>query len=246
VDFTDHERDLLLAGLFELRITHAEDEEKGAQIEELVRRLGGGATAVFFGAYADSLGAAPVPEYPAGETDDLHRVAGIAHRCSPTVTLRVSTSSTALATRPGSRRRLGRWPRRHTAVVALLFIFGREFVYRARRAPESAGGASELRDASEEVLQRGCSFDGSTLEVIEPLSHRLFGLAKALDQALQISSAGPREFLELGGLYGSSRLEAAARFADGELERRHAVPGHALQDLPPTCELIVEFLGAAL
>jgi hypothetical protein len=39
------------------------------QIEALVVKLGGDPEAVFFGAYPDSLGAAPVPEYPADDTD---------------------------------------------------------------------------------------------------------------------------------------------------------------------------------
>ena len=70
VEFTDDQRDLLLAGLFELRITHAEDQDKGAQVEALVVLLGGDPYAVFFGAYGDSHGAAPVPDYPADETDE--------------------------------------------------------------------------------------------------------------------------------------------------------------------------------
>ena len=36
MELSGEERDLLLAALFELRITHAEDDEKGAQIEALV------------------------------------------------------------------------------------------------------------------------------------------------------------------------------------------------------------------
>jgi hypothetical protein len=51
VAFNDAERDLLLAALFELWITHAEDTEKAAQIEALVVKLGGDPDAVFFGAY---------------------------------------------------------------------------------------------------------------------------------------------------------------------------------------------------
>ncbi len=64
------ERDLLLVGLFELRITHAEDGEKGAQIQALVVKLGGDPDAAFFGAYRHSDGAAPAPEYPADDTDE--------------------------------------------------------------------------------------------------------------------------------------------------------------------------------
>jgi hypothetical protein len=59
----DTERDLVLAGLFELQIARAEDQELGERIVALVERLGGDRYAVFFGAYKDSLGAAPVPEY---------------------------------------------------------------------------------------------------------------------------------------------------------------------------------------
>ena len=42
----------------------AEDHELGERIVALVERLGGDHYAVFFAAYQDSLGAAPVPEYP--------------------------------------------------------------------------------------------------------------------------------------------------------------------------------------
>jgi hypothetical protein len=70
MDLTDDERDLLLAGLFELRITHAEDDEKGAQIEALVVKLGGDPDTALFGAYRHSLEEAPVPEYPADDTDE--------------------------------------------------------------------------------------------------------------------------------------------------------------------------------
>jgi hypothetical protein len=41
MEFSDDERDMLLAALFELRITHAEDDEKGTQIKGLVEKLGG-------------------------------------------------------------------------------------------------------------------------------------------------------------------------------------------------------------
>jgi hypothetical protein len=67
---TPGERDLLLAGLFELRIAHAEYALQAADIEALVLKLGGDPEAVFFGAYEDTLGAAPVPDYPADETDE--------------------------------------------------------------------------------------------------------------------------------------------------------------------------------
>jgi hypothetical protein len=42
----DDERDLLLAGLFELRVARAEDEELGERIVALVERLGGDRYAV--------------------------------------------------------------------------------------------------------------------------------------------------------------------------------------------------------
>jgi hypothetical protein len=66
----DDERDLVLAGLFELRVARAEDDELGERVVALVERLDGDRYAVFFGAYKDSLGAAPVPEYPTDETDE--------------------------------------------------------------------------------------------------------------------------------------------------------------------------------
>jgi hypothetical protein len=62
LDVSTDERDLLLAALFHLRIDHAEDNEKGAEIEALVAKLGGDPEAVFFGGYADTLGS--VPLYP--------------------------------------------------------------------------------------------------------------------------------------------------------------------------------------
>jgi hypothetical protein len=44
VVFDDAERDLLLAALYRLRIKHVGDDEKGAQIEALVVKLGGART----------------------------------------------------------------------------------------------------------------------------------------------------------------------------------------------------------
>ena len=82
MDLSDDERELLLAGLFELSVTRSAfdgDPDRDlipivaitpAQIEALVVRLGGDPEAVFFGAYPNSLGAAPVPEYPADDTDE--------------------------------------------------------------------------------------------------------------------------------------------------------------------------------
>ena len=43
--------DVLLVALFELRITHAEDTDKGAQIEALVEKLVGDPETALFGAY---------------------------------------------------------------------------------------------------------------------------------------------------------------------------------------------------
>jgi hypothetical protein len=45
-----HERDMLLAALFELLITHAENDLKAARIKALVVKLGGDPDAVLFGA----------------------------------------------------------------------------------------------------------------------------------------------------------------------------------------------------
>jgi hypothetical protein len=82
VEYTDEERDLRLAALFELKLTRSafdDDPERDLipivaitpeQIEALMVKLGGDPDAVFFGAYPDSLGAAPVPEYPADESDE--------------------------------------------------------------------------------------------------------------------------------------------------------------------------------
>jgi hypothetical protein len=49
VEITDDERDLVLAGLFELWITHAEKNLKAARIKALVVKLGGDPDAVLFG-----------------------------------------------------------------------------------------------------------------------------------------------------------------------------------------------------
>jgi hypothetical protein len=49
---TKEERALILAGLFELTITHAEDDDKRAEIKALVRKLGGDPEAMFFKAQA--------------------------------------------------------------------------------------------------------------------------------------------------------------------------------------------------
>ena len=65
------ERDLLLAALFELRLAHEENTEERARIEALVVKLGGDPDTGFFGAYRHPAQLdAPVPEYPADETDE--------------------------------------------------------------------------------------------------------------------------------------------------------------------------------
>jgi hypothetical protein len=83
MDLDDDERDLLLAALFDLSITRSAFDDDPARdlipivsvvtperIEALVVKLGGDKDAVYFGAYKDTLGAAPVPDYPADETDE--------------------------------------------------------------------------------------------------------------------------------------------------------------------------------
>jgi len=50
MDFTDDERDLLLAGLFELTITYLDDTDKIERCTSLALRLGGDREARFFGA----------------------------------------------------------------------------------------------------------------------------------------------------------------------------------------------------
>ncbi len=50
MDFTDEERDLLLAGLFELTVTYLDDLDKIERCTELATRLGGDREALFFGA----------------------------------------------------------------------------------------------------------------------------------------------------------------------------------------------------
>ena len=48
MDFTDQEAALVLAGLFELTITHVEDDEKRERCKALVRKLGGEPGAMFY------------------------------------------------------------------------------------------------------------------------------------------------------------------------------------------------------
>jgi len=47
---THADRDLILAGLFELTITYVEDDEKRQNCKALVKRLGGEPDAMFYGA----------------------------------------------------------------------------------------------------------------------------------------------------------------------------------------------------
>jgi hypothetical protein len=49
VEITDDKRDLLLSALFELPITHAENDRKPARIKALVVKLGRDPDAVLFG-----------------------------------------------------------------------------------------------------------------------------------------------------------------------------------------------------
>ena len=49
-DLSDQERTLILAGLFELRITRLEDDALCAAIDALAARLGGDPGAMFYGA----------------------------------------------------------------------------------------------------------------------------------------------------------------------------------------------------
>jgi hypothetical protein len=44
------DRDLILAGLFELTITYAEDDEKRTECKALAAKLGGNPNEMFFGA----------------------------------------------------------------------------------------------------------------------------------------------------------------------------------------------------
>jgi hypothetical protein len=52
VDFNDDELALVLAGLFELRITCLENDDACARIDFLVEKLGGDRKAMFYGAPA--------------------------------------------------------------------------------------------------------------------------------------------------------------------------------------------------
>ena len=48
MDLTNDERDLILAGLFELTITYVEDDEKRQRCKALAAKLGGDPDAMFF------------------------------------------------------------------------------------------------------------------------------------------------------------------------------------------------------
>ena len=48
MDLTYDERNLILAGLFELTITYAEDDEKRERCKALAAKLGGDPDAMFF------------------------------------------------------------------------------------------------------------------------------------------------------------------------------------------------------
>jgi hypothetical protein len=48
VELNDDELALVLAGLFELRITHLENDEKVAAVKALAEKLGGNRNAMFF------------------------------------------------------------------------------------------------------------------------------------------------------------------------------------------------------
>ena len=48
MDLTSDERDLLLAGLFELCVTYVEDDAKRDRCKNLAQRLGGDVDAMFF------------------------------------------------------------------------------------------------------------------------------------------------------------------------------------------------------
>ena len=56
MDLSDTERDLILAGLFELTITNADGDEKREDCRALARKLGGDPEAMFFGARAGPSG----------------------------------------------------------------------------------------------------------------------------------------------------------------------------------------------
>jgi hypothetical protein len=48
MELSDDERDLILAGLFELILTYVEDDDKRARCKALLRKLGGDPEAMFF------------------------------------------------------------------------------------------------------------------------------------------------------------------------------------------------------
>jgi hypothetical protein len=70
LSISESERHLLLARLFELRSARADDELRAAEIEALAVLLGGDPDSTLFGAYRHGEGTAPLPEYPADDTDE--------------------------------------------------------------------------------------------------------------------------------------------------------------------------------
>jgi hypothetical protein len=65
MELTHDERDLLLAGLYELSLTHAQDDAKRERIKILVDRLGGDTTALFFAVQLDDETVALLEQLPA-------------------------------------------------------------------------------------------------------------------------------------------------------------------------------------
>jgi hypothetical protein len=55
MDFTESERNHVLSGLFELRITHLENDARCAAIDALAVKLGGDPSAMFSGADPNEL-----------------------------------------------------------------------------------------------------------------------------------------------------------------------------------------------
>jgi hypothetical protein len=72
VRITPGELNLVLAGLFELHITRAEEEQTRAAIRDLVSKIGGDPEAPFFGAFAKNH-----PQNNASALDDpAHQIDG--------------------------------------------------------------------------------------------------------------------------------------------------------------------------
>ena len=95
MEYTDEERDLLLAVLLELKVTRSafdDDPQRDLipivaippeQIEALVVKLGGEPDAVFFGAYPDSLGAALVLDTWLVVASDEHPISNTSVATTP-------------------------------------------------------------------------------------------------------------------------------------------------------------------